>query len=140
MDMLLDKETLIPVVAMLIGAVALLLPALIVWVVLHFRRQRDEQLFATVRHLAERGLPVPRELIDPPSEQEGRGGSPLFRAITLVGVGLGLVLLFWLMGMHFLIGVGLMVMCIGAAQLVALWIERRRPAPGATAAAAVREP
>lgn len=118
---LLLKQTLIPIVA-IVSAVGL--PALIVWLVLRHQQQRHQQLLETVRHLADRGMPVPRELLDPPRRQAVQGSSQ-FRAITLVGVGLGLALMFYLLGLAFLSGIGALLVCIGVAQLIALRIERR---------------
>ena len=126
MDSTALMHTLIPLAGMVTGVIAILLPALIVFIVLYYKHQRSEKLFETVRKLAEAGQPVPRELLDPPVESKP-ADSPLFRAITLLGVGFGLALMFYVMGFRWLMGVGGLMICIGAAQLLALAIERRWP-------------
>lgn len=125
-SLLFAKQTLIPLTAILCG---LALPVLIVWLVLRNQQRRHQQLLETVRHLADRGMPVPRELLDPP-QRTAVQGSPMFRAITLVGVGVGLALMFVLLNLAFLAGIGALLVCIGVAQLVALRLE---PAPRADA-------
>jgi Flp pilus assembly protein TadB len=128
-ELLLDKELLIPLAGMLVGIVGILLPVAIIWLVFHFRQRKTEALYATVKHLADKGHPIPPELIDPPGEaQERSGDTPLVRALTTLGAGVGLGLMFWIMNVKFLIGIGVLVGCIGVAQLLALMIERRRGA------------
>ncbi len=63
---------LLPVAGILVAVVAILLPALIIFIVFYYKHRREEALFATVRHLADKGLPVPRELLDPPDEAAKR--------------------------------------------------------------------
>ena len=129
------KQALMP---MVIAVTALTMPVLIVWLVLRIQQRRNQLLFDTVRHLADKGLPVPRELLDPPRR---RGASPRFRAITVVGVGVGLVLMFWWMDMRPLIGLGLLALCIGAAQLLALaWEPKDAPATAGDGAADANPP
>ncbi len=126
MDAAAILHTVIPLAGMVIGGIAVLLPALIVFIVLYYRHQRSALLMATVRHLAEQGQPVPKELLDPPTRpMPWPSTTPLFRAITLIGVGVGLAVMFYLMGLRFLTGIGAMLVCIGAAQLLALAIERK---------------
>ena len=124
MDSAALMHTIIPLAGMVTGVIAILLPALIVFIVLYYKHRRSEKVFDTVRQLVEAGHPVPRELLDPPAEAQP-AGSPLFRAITLLGVGVGLALMFYVMGFRWLMGVGGLLVCIGAAQLLALAIERR---------------
>ncbi len=138
------KQTLVPIVAIMSGLLMVFMPVLIVYIVLQFRQRKAERVLETVKHLADRGLPVPRELLDPP-----RAGAPhdisqtaRFRAITLLGVGIGLSLMFHLLGLAFLVGIGALLICIGIAQLIAVWIEMRSPmrAPAAQAAESAAEP
>lgn len=110
---------LIPILGILAGIV---LPIAIVAIVMQSQQRQRTALFDTVKHLADRGLPVPPELLDPPRRQDH--GSPRFRAITLVGVGIGLALMFWLLNLALLMGVGALLVCIGIAQLIALRLDR----------------
>ena len=100
------------------------LPLLILWVVLHFRDRQRTKLYETVKHFADRGMPVPRELLDPPQERPAFG-TPRFRAFTTIGAGLGVALMFAMMDLHFLIGIGGLLVFIGVAQLVALHLDAR---------------
>jgi hypothetical protein len=124
---LLPKLTglLIPLVAIL-GA--LLLPVGIVYMALHFRQRQREKLYETVKHFADRGMPVPAELLDPPRREQAVYGTLRFRAFTLIGVGVGLALMFWGLDLNFLLGVGGLLVCIGVAQLIALKLEAGEPA------------
>jgi len=130
MDPFIASKDLVAITAILTGAVAILMPVLIVWVALQYRQRRNEKLYETVKYLADRGQPVPPELLNPPQKQHE---SPLFRAITLIGVGVGLGVMFKWLGLGWLMGIGALLVCIGVAQLIALRIERN-PAPGAVEA------
>jgi hypothetical protein len=107
----------------LVAIVAILLPAIILYIVLHYRARRTEQLFTLVKQLSEKGLPVPPELIDPPANP-GTSSSPFFRAVTLIGVGVGLAVMFYTFELKELMGIGALLGCIGIAQLIALRIEK----------------
>ncbi len=131
------KQVLIPVVAILAGVVMVFMPVVVVWLALRHRAQQTERVFGIVKSLAERGLPVPPELIEramPPGWSDARrlaGGrrpaSPLFRAMTLVGLGAGSAAMFWLIDQAWLSGIGALFAGVGVAQLAALAIERRWP-------------
>jgi Domain of unknown function (DUF6249) len=128
-ELLFDKQLLIPLAGMFVGIIGILLPVAIIWVVFHYRQRKTDALYATVKHLADKGQPIPPELLDPPREvQERSGDTPLVRALTTLGAGIGLGLMFWIMNIKFLIGIGVLVACIGLAQLLALAIERRKAA------------
>lgn len=116
---LLNPELLIPIVA-------ILMPLVIVVLALNFAFRYQERKHKTIVDLLEKGLPVPRELLGSPQ----RTGSALMRALTLVGTGIGLcAFLAALLGLeHGVWACGLIPLCIGLAQLVALKIEPQRPA------------
>jgi Flp pilus assembly protein TadB len=111
---------LIPIMG-IVGGV--LLPIAIVALVLQSQQRQRAALLDTVKHLADRGLAVPPELLDPP-RRAGDDNGPRFRAITLVGVGVGLALMFWLLNLEFLMGIGALLVCIGIAQLIAVRLDR----------------
>jgi hypothetical protein len=90
----------------------------IIVLVLDFRHRRTQQLHETVTRLAEKGLPVPPELLSPPLPK-----SRLRGALTLVGLGLGLIALFIAQGDSSNWGVGAVPLAIGLAQLVAWKLE-----------------
>ena len=111
---------------LLIPICAILMPLGLAVVALNFAYRWQERKHKTVVDLLEKGLPVPRELLRPAPK---RSGSPLMTALTLVGIGVGTcaflgVLFDW---RHGLWGCGLIPLCIGIAQLVAIRIEPPRP-------------
>jgi hypothetical protein len=112
---------------LLIPVVAILMPLVVVVVALNFAYRYQERKHKTIVDLLEKGLPVPRELLRP----QQRTGSPLMRALTLVGVGVGVcAFLALLIGVeHGVWACGLIPLCIGVAQLIALKLEPQRPAP-----------
>ncbi len=121
---LFSESIIIPLAGMALGLVSLFIPVLLVWLVMDYRQRRALALYETVKQFAERGQPVPPELLDPPRKHQQSGDTPLFRAITLIGVGVGLAVMFWLLDLRFLIGIGALLGCIGLAQIIALRIER----------------
>jgi hypothetical protein len=122
----LNQEIIIPLAGMTVGVISMLFPIAIVFIVLYFRHRRAQQLHDTVKYLADKGQPIPPELLDPP-RTPGVSESARFRAITLIGVGVGLGLMFYLLNLKFLMGIGALLLCIGIAQLVALRFEKPGP-------------
>jgi hypothetical protein len=112
---------------LLIPVCGILMPLGIVVIALNFAQKYQERKHKTIVDLLEKGLPVPRELLRSPQ----RAGSPLMRALTLVGVGVGVCAFLGAMfGLeHGLWACGLIPLCIGIAQLVALKLEPPRPEP-----------
>jgi len=115
---LFSPEVLIPVCG-------ILMPLGIAAIALNFAWKYQERKHKTIVDLLEKGLPVPRELLRAPQ----RSGSPLMRALTLVGVGVGTcgflgVMFKW---DHGLWAAGLVPLCIGVAQLIAIRFEPMRP-------------
>ena len=110
---------------LLIPVCAILMPLGVVLIALNFAYKYQERKHKTIVDLLEKGLPVPRELLRSPQ----RAGSPLMRALTLVGVGLGTCgFLGAMFGLeHGLWASGLIPLCIGVAQLIAIKIEPPRP-------------
>lgn len=113
------------VLGLLIPLAGIAFPIFVIWLVLHFRERQRQQLYETVKHYADRGMPVPRELLDPPAPARRVANAPRFAAFTLIGVGLGTMLMFWSLELPNLIGIGGLVVCVGVAQLVALALDRR---------------
>ena len=122
---LLRPELLIPVVA-------ILMPLIVVVFALQFAYKFQERKHKTIVDLLEKGLPLPRELLRAPQ----RAGSALMRALTFVGVGVGVcAFLGALIGFDRGIwACGLIPLCIGVAQLIALKLEPQRPEPDAPSA------
>ncbi|MGN6527901.1 MAG: DUF6249 domain-containing protein [Burkholderiaceae bacterium] len=115
---LVTPEILVPVAGML-------MPIAIVLIALAYAQRFQERKHQTIVGLLEKGLPVPRELLRPARS----GGSALMRAMTLVGAGLGICGFLGAMfgPSHGLWASGLIPLCIGLAQLIALKFEPARP-------------
>ena len=109
----------------LIPVCGILMPLGVVVAALHFVWKMQERKHKTIVDLLEKGLPVPRELLRSPR----RDGSPLMRALTLVGVGVGTSAFLGAMFQfdHGLWAAGLIPLCIGVAQLIALKLEPQAP-------------
>lgn len=113
------------IAALLIPLAGVALPVVIIFVVLHFRERQRDKLYETIKHFADRGMPVPRELLDPPRSARRSVMTPRFGAFTLIGVGVGIALMFWSLDLPSLTGIGGLVLCVGVAQLVALGLDAR---------------
>lgn len=98
-------------------------PLLVTWMVLRHRRQRTERVHLTVLALADKGMPVPAALLEP----EGSRRSAYQTPFTLIGAGVGLAACGALLGgdlMRFGSPLGLLPICIGLAQLIAVRLDR----------------
>ena len=120
-----DLSILPKIAGLLIPLAGIAFPIAVIWVVLHYRERQREQLYTTVKHYADRGMPVPRELLDPPKPPQRPGNAPRFIAFSLIGVGVGIAIMFWNLELPNLMGIGALVLCIGVAQLAALALDRR---------------
>ena len=131
MQSLIESGELQQVLGVLIGLCAVLMPVAIVFIVLHFRHRRSVETLATVRYLADKGMPVPAGLLR--SGKDDRPASDprsmLLTALSTLGAGVGLMIFFYTWTpMRFLWGIGALVAIIGVAQLIGLWLTRK-PTP-----------
>jgi hypothetical protein len=94
------------------------LPLLIVAVILYYKHRRLTH--ETIKLLAEKGLPVPPELLRP----QGQSNAGLRGGLVLVGLGLALMIFFGQMRGPW--SIGLIPGLIGVALLIAWAIESRR--------------
>ena len=95
------------------------LPLLLVAVILYYKHRKLAMIHATITRLAEKGLPVPPELLEPPQ----KGYSGLRGGLVLVALGIGLAIFFLEMGVPW--SIGLIPGLMGVALLVSWAIERR---------------
>src|SRR5258706_14454186 len=93
------------------------LPLLLVAVILFYKHRRQRMIHETIARLAERGLPVPPQLLDPPR----RGHSGLRGGMVLIGLGIGLAGVMYEMQGSW--SIGLVPGLMGAALLIAWVIE-----------------
>ena len=111
------NETLVAIIGMV---VTFGLPVLLVGLILWFKHRKLRMTHETIARLAEKGLPVPPELIAPPVRSQSaalRGG--------LVLVALGIALGVFLEEMRGPWSIGLIPGLMGVALLIAWAIERR---------------
>lgn len=106
-------------VALLAVAMTFLLPLAVVLAILHYKHRRLMLTHETIARLAEKGLPVPPELLEPPRARHFalRGG------LLLMALGLGLAAFFAIGGGPW--SIGLIPGLMGAALLVSWTIENR---------------
>jgi hypothetical protein len=120
-----DANLVPELVGLLIPLAGIAFPLVVIFLVLQFRERERNKLHETLRYFADRGMPVPRELLDPPRPESKLASAPRFVAFSLVGVGVGIMLMFASMDLMSLIGIGALVVCVGVAQLLALALDAR---------------
>src|SRR5712691_5657273 len=113
-------ETTEAVVALMGMVVSFGLPLLLVAIILYYKHRRMRLTHETIMALAEKGLPVPPELLDPPRRSDAglRGG------LVLVALGIGLAI--FLAEVHAPWSIGLIPGFMGVALLLAWAIETRK--------------
>src|SRR5258706_15313094 len=110
-------ETTEAVIAIIGMLVRFGLPVLLVAVILFYKHRRLRMIHETIARLAERGLPVPPQLLDPPR----RAHSGLRGGMVLIGLGVGLAgFMYEMQGSG---SIGLIPGMMGGALLIAWAIE-----------------
>ena len=96
------------------------MPVLLVAIILYYKHRKQRLTHETIARLAEKGLPVPPELLQPPAHSYAglRGG------LMLVGLGIALVVFFQQIRGPW--SIGLIPGLIGAALILSWAIESRR--------------
>jgi hypothetical protein len=109
-------EAVIAIIGML---VTFGLPLLLVAIILYYKHRRLRMMHETIARLAERGLPVPPELLEP----RRRPHSGLRGGMVLVALGIGLALFMY--EMHGSWSIGLIPGLMGLALIIVWAIEMR---------------
>jgi hypothetical protein len=111
-----DSVAVVAIVAMLVG---LGLPIVLVATVLFYKHRKLRISHDTITRLAEKGLPIPPELMEPPR----RGSAGLRGGLVLVALGIALSVFFagWGPGWS----IGLIPGLMGVALLIAWKIESK---------------
>ncbi len=96
------------------------MPVLLVAIILYYKHRKQRLTHETIARLAEKGLPVPPELLRPPGQSYAglRGG------LMLIGLGIALAIFF--QQVHGPWSIGLIPGMIGLALVLAWAIESRR--------------
>lgn len=104
-------------------------PVLIVFFVLRYRQQQTRTRYDALVQLAEKGVELTPQLLTEPQAVY----SERRRALTLIGTGLGIMLMFVALPGHFdngyrlasLWALGLLPLMIGLGYLASWWLNRR---------------
>ena len=112
-------NSLVTVLGVLTGWVAILMPVLLMWVIFFFSTKNDKEKYATMVEIA-KNLENPSDVEDLLENFKEKKKPIDYRrtGVITIFVGLGL-LLFGLINIAILKGVGLLVICIGFGSLVA---------------------
>jgi hypothetical protein len=110
------------VLGVLTGWIAILMPVLLIWVIFYFSTKNDKDKYATMVEIA-KNLENPSDVEDLLENFKEKKRPIDYRrtGVITIFVGLGL-LLFGLVSISILKGVGLLVICIGVGSLVAGYI------------------
>ncbi len=109
---------------LLVPLFALMLPVIIVGIVVYARGASSRQRNDIISRLVEKGLPIPPELMQQDSlVPKSLPTSSLRTALTLLGLGIGLIIFFVAKGGDNW-GIGAIPLAIGLAQLLAWKLEK----------------
>ena len=113
---------LISMLGVLTGWVAILMPVLLIWVIFYFSTKNDKEKYAAMIEIA-KNLEDPSDVEDLLENFKEKKKPIDYRrtGVITIFVGLGL-LLFGLVNIAILKGVGLLVMCVGFGSLIAGYI------------------
>ena len=110
------------IIGVLTGWVAILMPVLLIWVIFYFSTKNDKEKYATMVEIA-KNLENPSDVEDLLENFKEKKKPIDYRRTGVVSIFVGLgLLLFGLVNIAILKGVGLLVMCIGLGSLVAGYI------------------
>ena len=115
-------DSLTNVMGVLTGWVAILMPVLLIWVIFYFITKNDKEKYASMVEIA-KNLENPSDVEDLLENFKEKKKPIDYRrtGVITIFVGLGL-LLFGLVNVAILKGVGLLVICIGFGSLIAGYI------------------
>ena len=110
------------VLGVLTGWIAILMPVLLIWVIFYFSTKNEKEKYATMVEIA-KNLENPSDVEDLLENFKEKKRPIDYRrtGVITIFVGLGL-LLFGLVSISILKGVGLLVICVGVGSLVAGYI------------------
>ena len=115
-------DSLTSVMGVLTGWIAILMPVLLIWVIFYFSSKNDKEKYASMVEIA-KNLENPSDVEDLLENFKEKKKPIDYRrtGVITIFVGLGL-LLFGLVNIAVLKGVGLLVICIGFGSLIAGYI------------------
>ena len=115
-------DSLTNVMGVLTGWIAILMPVLLIWVIFYFSSKNDKEKYASMVEIA-KNLENPSDVEDLLENFKEKKKPIDYRrtGVITIFVGLGL-LLFGLVNVAILKGIGLLVICIGFGSLIAGYI------------------
>ena len=115
-------DSLTSVMGVLTGWIAILMPVLLIWVIFYFNSKNDKEKYASMVEIA-KNLENPSDVEDLLENFKEKKKPIDYRrtGVITIFIGLGL-LLFGLVNIAVLKGVGLLVICIGFGSLIAGYI------------------
>tara|TARA_X000000368_G_scaffold50478_1_gene36043 strand:- start:202 stop:609 length:408 start_codon:yes stop_codon:yes gene_type:complete len=110
------------IIGVLTGWVAILMPVLLIWVIFYFSTKNDKEKYATMVEIA-KNLENPSDVEDLLENFKEKKKPIDYRRTGVISIFVGLgLLLFGLVNIAILKGVGLLVICIGLGSLIAGYI------------------
>tara|TARA_B100001778_G_C18226081_1_gene466744 strand:- start:82 stop:489 length:408 start_codon:yes stop_codon:yes gene_type:complete len=110
------------IIGVLTGWVAILMPVLLIWVIFYFSTKNDKEKYATMVEIA-KNLENPSDVEDLLENFKDKKKPIDYRRTGVISIFVGLgLLLFGLVNIAILKGVGLLVICIGLGSLIAGYI------------------
>lgn len=111
------------ITAILAITLTLLFPVAIVFIVFHYRHKKKKAEYAIIQKAVESGQPIPSGLFTIKREQENQ----LVKGIKNLFLGIGLSCFLWFLTKEIaLVGIGIMVSCIGLGEIaIHLFVERK---------------
>lgn len=113
------------------------LPAIIIFLVFYFRHREKKRRYALAEQAIAAGQPIPEGLMGGGAYVPSGDGSPegddkrrleLLRnkGIRNIGVGIGLIILLWMLVDMSIASIGALVMCIGISQVVTYYLQNKK--------------
>lgn len=122
MDM--GHAILVPILGIFGGLIMpLLMVIVIVFLIYRHRERKEQRNHETIRLMIEKGIEIPPNLSFGDTAETV---SPLNRGLKFLGIGVGLVVFFLVMGMTEVAGVGAIPMFIGLAYLLIWHLEKKQ--------------
>jgi hypothetical protein len=112
-------ESTVALVSIMGALMTFAMPLLLVAIILYYKHRKLRMTHETIARLLEKGLPVPPELLQPPSRRH----SGLEGGLVLIALGIALAIFLGEVGAPW--SMGLIPGLMGLALLLGWWIDKR---------------
>ncbi|PRC92362.1 DUF6249 domain-containing protein [Solimicrobium silvestre] len=127
------SSQIVPIVAIIMSIGT---PVAIVMAILHYKAKRNQMLHETIQQLAQKGLPIPRELLNGVANNSDSNKSDfdnpgkksaLSKGIILIAIGIGMSIMFYVLPdrINNAWGVGMIPLLMGIGYLLIWKLENR---------------